>query len=241
MKACQLSVTLILLLFCSLAFGANISGVMGTKVTPNDRSLQFRLALSPADEGFETDDWAYRMHYQHAFTDTLKGRVVFQFRDKEQFEYDFFRTELLYNFKQQTAGEIWSSALRFDFRTRRGGRPEELAVNWGNQWDLNNSYRVRSTLIFAQHIGPNSTSKNLIVQTRGSVSKKLNNGIRVGIQILNKHGEIGNFASLDEQSFEIGPAISGKIGQVKYEFRYLHGLTDASRNHNFFLRFSTAL
>lgn len=220
---------------------ANISGVMGPNIDPNDRSIQFRSALSIADVDSQQDDWAYRLQYQHAFNDAFRARVVMQYRDNGDFEYDFFRTELLYNFKKSGAGERWSSALRFDLRTRRGNRPEEFAVNWGNEWDLSNGYRMRATLILGQQIGGSRQLNDFTVQTRASFSRRLESGLRVGLQMLNEHGEVGDFGSVDEQAFYLGPAVSGSIGRFQYEFRYLNGLTSAVRDHNLFFRVTTRL
>lgn len=220
---------------------ANISGVMGPNIDATDRSIQFRSAMSATDDYSHEDAWAYRLHYQHAFNDTFRGRIVLQYRDKGTLEYDFLRTELLYNFKKRGQDESWSSALRFDLRTRHGGRPEELAVNWGNEWALSSNYRMRATVILGQHLGGARESNDLLVQTRASFSRKLDNGIRVGIQMLNQHGELGDFGSINDQSIYLGPSVSGKIGEFVYELRYLNGLTDNARDNNFFFRMTTKL
>lgn len=220
---------------------ANISGIMGPNIDPNDRSFQFRTAVSLADNDSQQDAWAYRVHYQHAFNDSFRGRVVMQYRDKGTFEYDFFRTELLYNFKKRAQGEIWSSAFRFDLRTRRASRPEEFALNWGNEWSLSDGYRMRTTLILGQQLGGSRDSNDLSVQTRASFSRKLDNGTRVGLQMLNQHGELGDFGSIDKQGIYIGPSVSGKIGDYVYELRYLNGVSDGAPDNNFFFRITARL
>jgi len=209
---------------------------MGPNINPNDRSLQFRTAISFGDNSEQQDNWLYRLHYQHAFNDSFRGRIVMQYRDRGRFEYDFFRTELLYSFKKRGLGESWSSAVRFDLRTRRGSRPEGIAVNWGNQWDLGGGYRARATLILGKQMGGNRQLTNVTVQTRGSISRKLENGLRLGLQMLNSHGEIDDFGSISEQGIFLGPAISGKVGEYNVEFRYLNGMSSAVRNHNLFFR-----
>ncbi|MBF7074506.1 hypothetical protein ISG33_13955 [Glaciecola sp. MH2013] len=220
---------------------ANISGVMGPNIKEGDRSLQFRSAVSFADEDGEEDAWAYRLHYQHAFNDTWRGRVFLQYRDRGNFEWDSVRTELLYNFKKTSPNDNWSSALRFDLRTRRGSRSEDFAINWGNQWDLTEGFRARAMLVLGKQLGSSRTSNDLAVQSRASVSRKLENGLRVGVHLLNQHGELGNFASVNEQGVFFGPTISGSFGDVNYELRYLNGVTDASADHNLFFRITTSL
>lgn len=217
---------------------ANISGVMGPNIDSNDRSIEFRTALVLADYSSQQDEWAYRLHYQHAFNDTFRGRIVMQYRDRGDFQYDFFRTELLYNFKKRAEGETYSSALRFDLRTR----PEEFAVNWGNEWQLADGYRMRAILIVSKQFGGLRPLTGISVQTRASVSRKLVNGVRIGLQMLNQHGELGDFGSLDDShGIYIGPSVAGKIGEFDYELRYLNGVTDAVRDHNFFFRLTTRL
>jgi hypothetical protein len=220
---------------------ANNSGVLGPNVDPDDRSIQFRTALELADNDSQSDLWAYRIHYQHSFNDTFRGRVLMQYRDINGFEYDFARAELLYNFKKRGFGETWSSALRFDLRTRRGSRSEEFAINWANQWDFANSYRARAIIIVNKLLSNTNSRNDIVVQTRGSFSKKLENGLRVGLQMLNVHGEVGDLPSLSEQALFIGPAISGSLGRFQYEFRYLNGITDVVRNNNFSLRVTTQI
>jgi hypothetical protein len=230
----------ILLIFSAFSF-ANISGVMGPNIDPTDRSIQFRNALSLAEHDIEQDQWAYRLHYQHAFNDTFRARLVMQYRDEGNFEYDFFRTELLYNFKKRGPGEIWSSAFRFDFRTRRGSRSEEFAVHSGNQWDLKNGYRLRATVILSHQIDRGEGVDDLGLQTRGSFSKKLESGIRIGLQMLNQHGAVGDLDPFEKKGIYLGPALSGDFGRFTYEMRYLRGMTNEVPEDNFFFRVTTSL
>ena len=111
--------------------------------------MHLRLALSPGDEDGQEDNWAYRLHYQHAFNDELRGRVILQYRDRGSFQYEYIRAEMLYNFKKRIDDDTWSSAVRFDIRQRRSDNPEMFAVNWTNQWDLLNGIRIRGILIGA--------------------------------------------------------------------------------------------
>ncbi|MFC4700396.1 hypothetical protein ACFO4O_09525 [Glaciecola siphonariae] len=220
------------------ALAANTSGVHGPNVDANDRSMQLRLALSPGDEDGQTDNWGYRLHYQHSLNDRVRGRVIVQFRDRSEFQYEYLRGEILYNFKKRADQGIWSSGVRFDIRQRRSDNPEEFAVNWTNQWDLANGIRIRGILIGAWQFGSDRAFSGTEIETRSSISKKLENGLRVGVEMFNEFGEIGDFGSFDEQSHQIGPFIGGSVAGFKYEFRYLAGVSDATRDHNFGLRFN---
>jgi hypothetical protein len=216
---------------------ANTSGVHSPNVDPNDRSAQIRSALSPGDEDGEVDQWGYRFHYQHALNDRIRVRGIVQYRDRGEFQYEYLRAELLYNFKKQADDGIWSSGVRFDIRQRRSDSPEEFAINWTNQWSLANGIRVRGILIGAWQFGSDRADSGTAIETRSSISKRLDNGLRVGVEMFNDFGEVGEFGSFNDQSHQIGPMIGGTIGGFKYEARYLAGVSNGSRDHNFGLRF----
>ena len=88
---------------------------------------------------------------------------------------------MLYNFKKKTDHDNWSNAVRFDIRQRRSDNPEMFAVNWTNQWDLSNGIRIRGILIGPWEFGSDSTSSGTKIETRGSVTKKLESGLTAGI------------------------------------------------------------
>lgn len=234
------SISLALLLASIQTIAANTSGVHGPNVDADDRSMQLRLALSPGDESGQSDNWGYRLHYQHSFNDRVRARVIMQFRDRGEFEYEYLRGELLYNFIKQADDGIWSSGVRFDIRQRRSVNPEEIALNWTNQWNLPNGIRLRGILIGAWQFGSDRAFSGTEIETRSSISKKLENGLRVGVEMFNEYGELGDFASFNNQSHQIGPMIGGTIGGFKYEARYLAGVSNGTRDHNFGLRFDTS-
>jgi hypothetical protein len=232
---CSTGLCLLFVMGHSLA--SNTSGVHGPNVSADDRSMQLRFALSPGDEDGQTDNWAYRLHYQHSLSDRFRARIVVQYRDRGEFRYEYLRGEFLYNFKKQADDGIWSSGARFDARQRRGGKPEEYALSWTNQWNLASGIRIRGIVSGARQFGGDRVFSGTEIGTRSSISKKLNNGLRVGIEMFNEYGEIGEFGSFNDQSHQIGPMIGGTIGGFKYEARYLAGVTKGARDHNFGLRF----
>jgi hypothetical protein len=229
-----LATLLMALSTCALA--SNTSGVHGPGVKGDDRSMQLRLALSPSDEDGQIDNWAYRLHYQHSFNNRVRARVVVQYRDRDAFEYEYVRAEMLYNVKKKATDGMWSSGIRFDVRQRRSDNPEEFAMHWTNQWDFKNGIRVRGIVLGSWEFGGDNAGSGTGIQTRSSVSKKLDNGITVGVEIFNDLGRIGSLGSFDSQGHQIGPMINGTIGSLKYEVRYLAGVSNGSRDHNFGFR-----
>lgn len=220
------------------AVASNTSGIHGPGVKEGERSAQLRIALSPGDEDGQTDNWAYRAHYQHAFNDEVRGRIILQYRDRGEFIYEYIRAELLYNFHKKEENGIWSSGVRFDIRQRRADNPEEFAINWTNQWDLSNGIRVRGILIGAWQFGSDKAGSGTKLETRVGITKKIESGLTVGVEMFNSLGKIGEFGSFDDQSHQIGPMIGGSIGDIKYQFRYLLGVSNGARDHNLGLRFN---
>ena len=69
----------------------------------------------------------------------------------------------------------------------------------------------------------------------------MENGLTIGIEMFNDFGRFGDFGSFDNQGHQIGPMLGGKVDGFKYEVRYLAGVSDGARDHNFGLRFNKAL
>lgn len=239
-KILNYSAGILLFSFSAYSIASYTSGVHGPDVKADDRSMQLRLASSPGDKNGQQDNWAYRLHYQHAFNDEFRGRMILQYRDRGSFQYEYIRTELLYNFKKKADDGQWSSGVRFDIRQRRSDSPEMVAINWTNQWDLSNGIRVRGILIGAWEFGSDRASSGTEIETRGSVTKKLEGGLTVGVEMFNDYGRVGNFGSFNKQSHQIGPMLGVSLSGLKYEVRYLAGVSNGSRDHNFGLRFNKA-
>lgn len=232
-KVLRYTLVLTLLSLSSIAYASNTSGVHGPNVKEGEKSMQLRVALSAADEDAQADNWAYRLHYQQAFNASVRGRIIVQYRDRGDFQYEYLRGEILYNFKKKADDGIWSSGVRFDLRQRRGGRPQEFAMHWTNQWDLTDGYTLRGILVGSRQFGSDQAASGTLIETRASVSKKLDGGISIGIESFNAYGELGDFGSFNSQSHQIGPVISGSFAGFKYNARYLAGVSNGSRDHNF--------
>jgi len=195
--------------------------------------MQLRFALASADSSGQVDNWAYRLHYQQGFSDKILGRITLQYRDRGSFQYEYARGEVLYRFKNKASDGAWSSGMRFDLRQRRGDNPQDFAVHWTNQWDLSNEYKLRGVLIGAKQFGGKNAAPGVRVEMRGSINKALDTGISIGIESFNTLGKLGDFGSFNSQSHQIGPVISGKFSGFDVHARYLAGVSNGTRDHNF--------
>jgi hypothetical protein len=226
----------ICILLASTPCASSTAGVHGPGVNEGESSMQLRLSLSPNERDDEEDQWAYRLHYQQSFNDRIRGRLVVQYRDRGTFQYDYSRAELLYNFKKKAKDGAWSSGVRFDIRQRRSDNPESFAMHWTNQWNLENGVVVRGIIVGIWEFGSDRAFNGTAIETRSSIGKKLDNGLNVGLEIYNVLGRAGHFGSFDSQNHQMGPTLSGSYGSVKYHVRYLAGISDGARNHNFGFR-----
>lgn len=240
MKNMFLLLSVLGLLVASNAFATSTSGVHGPTVNPDDKSFMYRIAYSPGeDEG--PDRYAHRLHYQEAYNDRIRWRVISQFRDRggdQSFELDYIRAELLWHFRPKQ-NDNWDSGVRFDIRSRKGSRPELFAINWTNQWQLSPKWRLRGIVIGGWNFGGTAVGGTTL-ETRSSLSYKLDNGHRVGVEMFNEFGRISDMGSFNDQDHAIGPVVSGKLGGLGYQLGYLAGVSNGASDHSFRLWFNKA-
>lgn len=235
----------ILMAFYFLSYSShaqvNNSGVMGPNIDIADNSVQFRTALAVADENNQGNQWAYRVHYQHAFNEKYRGRIALQYRENDGFQYDFVRAELLYNFRRFSVDKKWSSSLRFDFRSRGGGRAEELALHWSNEWNFFNGYIARAVIVAAQQFNGDVLDNETLFRINGGVYKWLSSEYTIGVEIFSERDEFGSRESTEQEGFYFGPTLNGRVSRYKYKFRYLYGISSDVRDHNFMFQISTQI
>ena len=224
--------------FAPLAFAQNVGGVFGPVVNENDRSIQYRAGFSPGQDG-GPDRFVHRIHYQHAFSDRLRWRLVAQGSDVEtgDLESNLLGAELLWQFKDQKS-DGWNSALRFDGRLSEGDDgAHSLGVNWTSQFALEDDWSLIGIIMLSDQVG-DRTVDGTFVQTRASLTRRLENGNRLALEMFNAHGDIGDLPDLDQQRISIGPGYSVKVTEDWSVYTGLQlGVTDPARDVDFRLWF----
>lgn len=201
---------------------SNVGGVFGPGVTEGDRSFQYRGAFDP-----DNNDFVQRIHYQQALNSDLRLRGVLQARktDESDVDFDFFQGELQWQLKGSSAHK---HALRLDLRVRDQGRNGNIGVNWTNEFKLSPTLSARAIVLTLVDVGSEARS-GVFLQTRASLSHKLNDKLRLSAELFSNYGSTADFRSFDEQTHQIGPAVSGKLGKDWSFFSgVLVGATDAS-------------
>ncbi len=225
-------------LICGLALSVapaataqSSSGVFGPVVDEGESGWEYRLAYDPDDEGYNQ-----RLHYQQAINGALRWRVIGQVRKTEDsdFDADFVRGELVW---QVTPDEQeYQSGFRFEARYRFDDRPGDVTVHWTNQWKHIDDWTFRWILGATQQIG-NDPADGILIQSRASATKSLNQGPKLGVEWLGEFGSTSDWLGLDEQEHQIGPVAVWDLGSDWSIYTgVLFGATDATDDTNLRLR-----
>ncbi len=210
------------------ATAQTLGGVFGPTVDPTDRSAQYRSALDPEGDG----SWAHRLHVQQSLNDSVRLRGVVQGSDdaRGDLAFDHIQGELLWQVVERTPGG-WSSALRFDVRLRDGGDPNRLGVNWTNQWDFANGWRVRGLALVSREVG-DGADDGFGLGTRASLTRGVGNGVRAGVEMFNGYGNSDDLPDVEDQNHRLGPVVSGSLGGWGLQAGVLFGLTDGASDED---------
>ncbi|MFC4700397.1 hypothetical protein ACFO4O_09530 [Glaciecola siphonariae] len=223
------------MIFVSSFAHGNNGGVHGPIVKANTQQFDWRITHSPADQDGAQDLWAQRVHYQHALNNRWRVRIVGQYRKQPDWDYDSAKIEMLYNFNKFGENDNFASAVRLDYRTRRGSRPDDIAIHWTNQFNFDAKNFVRAIMIVGKNVS-GTQSRDVRIATRFAYYHRLNSTYQVGLELFDQYGQISNIADYDEQRHQVGPAVMAKFGKFQVFARYLAGLTDSTPNNNFSMR-----
>lgn len=227
----QLGTFAALLLLCSLV-NANTSSVFSPDVKAGTSAFEYRGSYEP-EEGDTKSAFSQRLHFQMAFDDTWRGRIIgAQSRSNgNDLEYSYTRLEL----QQQVLEDErhgWDSALRYELQiSDREGRPDRFRLAWTGKWDLSKRWQGRANVLLGREFGDNRGS-GVIMETRAQISSKLGKSGTVGLQMyndLNRNTEMGSF---DEQEHQLGPFYKLKFGSWSINARYLFGVSDSAPDDN---------
>lgn len=196
----------VLLLFAVTSRAQNTGAVFSPVVTAGHKSIQYRAAVDPDNQLGKTG-FAQRLHYQQSIDGDLMWRVIGQTRKTRDsdVDFDFVQAELFWDMSED--GQNYRTGMRFDVRVRDGDRPDQLGVNWMNQFHYNNGWSARALLLGAVEVGSNSAD-GVNVQTRWQLAKRLEGDRSLGVEMFNNYGNTDDIGSFDEQSHTVGPIYS---------------------------------
>jgi len=213
--------------FSMTALAQNTGGVFPPTVNEGQRVWQYRAAVNP-DNAADEVGFAHRLHYQQAINDDFMWRILGQTvrTDDRFFDFDFIGAELFWEFSDNE--DNYKHGIRFDARFRDDERSEQLGFNWIHLWNLDDGWQARAVLLTGYEVGSNAAS-GVNIQTRTSLSKKLDSGFTLGVDNFSNYGNTGNFGGFSQQSHTIGPTFAAPLGKSLSIFGGpLFGITSAS-------------
>ncbi|MDG2088768.1 MAG: hypothetical protein P8J68_08525 [Arenicellaceae bacterium] len=205
----KLSVGFSILLFVTLSHAQNTGGVFPPMVNEEHKLFQYRGVVNPDNSAGETG-FAQRFHYEESLDGDRMWRIVGQTRktSHSDFDFDFVQAELFWEFSEDNPN--YRTGIRFDARLRDGVRPNQIGINWTNQFYFNNGWQARALFLASTHIGDHGAG-GLNLQTRWSLSKSLGSSRTLGIEMFNDFGNSNNIGSLEEQKHTLGPIYSSSL------------------------------
>eukprot|EP00919_Chromeraceae_sp_WS-2016_P028034 GHVR01066360.1.p2 GENE.GHVR01066360.1~~GHVR01066360.1.p2 ORF type:complete len:245 (-),score=28.58 GHVR01066360.1:2562-3296(-) len=224
---CAMAVILCGVICAAPACAQTTGGVMGPVVNAGHRSVQYRLTVDPnTDQGYT--QITHRVQYQQAFNDDVLWRIIGQTRetDTSDIDLDYLQAEFVWQVTPND--QAHQAALRLDLRWREGSRPEQIGLNWGNQWTLPNNWQARAAAYTSVQVGDNA-ARGVALQTRAQLSRKLASGQSVGIEMFNAYGRTGHIRDFDLQNHTVGPFIKMPLTEsIGLYSGVLFGITDAA-------------
>ena len=220
------AILLAFLLSPAVAF-ANTSTVFSPDVTAGERALEYRTSYVPED-GASPDVFAHRLHYQQAFNDAWRARIIGVQRsvDGRSLEYRYTRLEVQWQYlEDQDAG--WDAGLRFEAQVGDES-PDRFRIAWTGKVDLDNGWQLRANALVGRQFGTGAAS-GLQLETRAQVTRKVRPGMSLGLELFSDLNTTAETGSFDEQEHQLGPVLKASAGNKWSLFAgYLAGISDAA-------------
>ncbi|MEM0897226.1 MAG: transporter [Verrucomicrobiota bacterium] len=217
------------LFLLSLAFGTaqaqNTSSVFSPDVTKGKSAIEYRSAFDPDNDAF-----VHRLHYQYAFTDSWRLRIIGlqDGDDSDAFAYRYTRLEAMWQFlEDEDFG--WDSALRFELQIAEDDSPpSRFRVAWSGKVDLDDHWQLRGNFLTGHEFGEESDDGYLL-ESRAQISRKITDKWRLAVDYYGDMNDTENFGSFDEQEHQLGPLLKFKTGgRLSGQFGALFGISEAA-------------
>jgi len=211
---------------------ANTSNVFSPDVDDGEREAEYRISFVPEDDP-TPEVFSHRLHYQQAFNDSWRGRILAAQRSVggDTLELRYTRLEVQWQYlEDQDAG--WDAAVRFEAQAGDEG-PNRFRVGWTGKWDLDGGWQLRANALVARQTGAGA-APGLLLETRSQVTRSMGNGMRLGVEMFNDLNTTADTGSFDEQEHQIGPVLKAKIGgDWSLLASFLFGVSDAADDGDF--------
>ncbi|MDA1353839.1 MAG: hypothetical protein O3A01_05135 [bacterium] len=198
---------------------ATTGGVIGPKISENDRSFQLRNTQDPLTGQIQT-----RLHYQHSLNSRLRPRIIMQVKDDDDVEvkWDYIRGELMWQFLKS---DTLNSAFRVEYNTWSDERKPEGAIAWAGQLQLSRLMYAQINLFSAHNLDDLDAEPKLKYRSRLNV--KASDAIGFGMETFSVRTSWKD--KTNDQSHQVGPYATYRANKnTSIMISALVGLTDAS-------------
>lgn len=213
---------LLILLSAVPAVAQNTGGVFPPGFGDDHETAQYRIAVNT-----DTNRFAQRLHYQKSIDSKRLWRVVGGTRetDSSDFDFDFVGAELFWELSETT--DRWRKGFRFDGIIRGEDRPEQINVNYMNQWTFEDGWSARLIGLSSLQFGDNKRD-GILLQPRAQLAKRVADGPVLGLEYYGSLGSTEDI-SMKRNRQTIGPFISTKlVGKTSILAGAQFGLNNAS-------------
>lgn len=218
---------------------ANTSTVFSPDVDDGEREAEYRVSFVPEDEP-APEVFSHRLHYQQAFNDSWRARVLVAQRSVGggSLDLSYTRLEVQWQYlEDEDAG--WDAALRFEAQAGDEG-PNRFRAVWTGKIDLDGGWQLRANALVGRQTGAGA-APGLLLETRAQVTRSVGNGMRLGVEMFNDLNTTADTGSYDEQEHQLGPVLKAKIGGDWSLFAsYLFGVSDTADDGDFRLMVTRA-
>lgn len=211
----------------------NTTSVFSPEVRAGTQHLEYRSSYVGADGDVESQ-FSHRLHFQHAFNDTYRIRLIAAGarRGDDTVSYNYTRLELQQQYLESEE-HGWDAAMRYELQiSDRAGRPDRVRVAWTGKKDITPEWQIRGNLMLGRQFGTNAAS-GVQVETRAQVTRKIATGGRLGLEMFNDMNETAEFGSFEEQEHQLGPVYKHKVGKLNILVSYLFGMSGKTDDTNF--------
>lgn len=195
----------------AFAAGSTSAQNLAKVFSPDVKSGQSQVELRVA-QNLETERTAHRFHYQHAFSDSWRMRVMWVSKGEEfdDLKWNNLRWEGQWQFREDEV-HAWDSSVRFEIQLAEAeDSPSRLRVAWAGDRKLCDRWSLRGNFLVGQEVGEHRRD-GLLLELRGQVACKANDKLTVGMNWfgkLNRSTELGKY---HDQRHELGLVAKWKV------------------------------
>lgn len=225
------------------ASAQNTSGVSGSDVKAGTQEFEYRAAFAPEYDG-NPNGFAHRLSYKQAFDDRWSAKIIVLQNEHggDALEFRTVSIEVVRQILESEDTGGWDSAIRVDGSIPAAdNRPGRARAAWLNSVNFGEGWQARGNVYVGHEVG-GLARDGFTLETREELTRKLDNGLRIGAQMFNNFNTTAGFGTFDEQKHQLGVVAKGKFAShFGYNAGVLFGLSDRAPDTDFRLFLTYAI